>query len=66
MHNFLSAYCGGLWLAALCVTVKMASILQDNDTEKKFSHILENAKVTFNRKLWNGKIFLIYRILAKI
>ncbi len=53
---FSSAYCGSLWLAALCVTIRMAIILEDAETETKYSSILEKAKMVFDNKLWNGKV----------
>lgn len=51
----ISAYCGGLWLAALRVTVEMAVILEDEGAKEKFSEVLTKAKSVFNKKLWNGK-----------
>ncbi|CAI9730886.1 non-lysosomal glucosylceramidase-like [Octopus vulgaris] len=49
-----SAYCGGIWLAALRLTVEMAKILEDRDTEIKFTEILHEGKESFDKKLWNG------------
>lgn len=59
---FFSAYCGSLWLGALCSTVKMAEVVGDESTRVKFAAVLDKAKVAFEEKLWNGKriIFLNY------
>lgn len=52
-----SAYCGGLWLAALhCMTV-MASLLDQPDDSLKYSEILDRGKKSFEEKLWNGTYY---------
>lgn len=65
---FYSAYCGGMWLAALRLTVEMANILEDSENQKKYSEILEKGKAAFEKKLWNGKfsylLILWWKILA--
>lgn len=53
-----SAYCGGLWLAALYCTVQIAKILQQRDIAEKFSTVLTKAKESFNAILWNGNFSL--------
>lgn len=53
MYDF-SAYCGGLWIAAVAVTVKMAEKLNDEHTYEKFRDILARGKKSFDEKLWNG------------
>lgn len=48
-----SAYCGGLWLAALhCISI-MASLVDKPDDCIKYSEILEKGKKSFEEKLWN-------------
>lgn len=53
----VSAYCGGLWLAALRTTIEMAVILDDPGTKDKFAAVLAKAKPVFNKKLWNGSYY---------
>ncbi|XP_041043261.1 non-lysosomal glucosylceramidase isoform X3 [Carcharodon carcharias] len=52
-----SAYCGGLWLASVCVMCKMAEILKIDEEYKKYKDILERGKEAFERILWNGKYY---------
>ncbi|XP_063309588.1 non-lysosomal glucosylceramidase isoform X1 [Pelobates fuscus] len=52
-----SAYCGGLWLAAVCMMCQMAGILSDSPVYNKFSAILNKGKEAFEKKLWNGKYY---------
>lgn len=48
-----SAYCGGLWLAALHCMCEMANIIDQSDDSKKYNEILEKGKKSFEEKLWN-------------
>lgn len=50
-----SAYCGGLWLAAVCMMCKMAEVLGDAKIRQKYMDILNKGKEAFERKLWNGE-----------
>uniref|UniRef100_A0A8D0E4M1 Non-lysosomal glucosylceramidase n=1 Tax=Salvator merianae TaxID=96440 RepID=A0A8D0E4M1_SALMN len=52
-----SAYCGGLWLAAVCVLCKMAKLLGDGEVLQKYSAILAKGTASFERLLWNGKYY---------
>lgn len=52
-----SAYCGGMWLAALRLTLEMAKVLGDSEIEKKYTEILDKGKVAFEKKLWNGQYY---------
>ncbi|KAM9329739.1 non-lysosomal glucosylceramidase [Gastrophryne carolinensis] len=52
-----SAYCGGLWLAAVCTMCQMAHILGERDAYSKFSDILSRGKEAFEKLLWNGKYY---------
>ncbi|KAM4878822.1 non-lysosomal glucosylceramidase [Sylvia borin] len=52
-----SAYCGGLWLAAVCMMCKMAEVLGDTEIRQKYLDILNKGKEAFERMLWNGKYY---------
>ncbi|XP_052526135.1 non-lysosomal glucosylceramidase [Tympanuchus pallidicinctus] len=52
-----SAYCGGLWLAAVRMMCKMAEVLGDTETQQKYDAILQKGKESFERLLWNGKYY---------
>lgn len=52
-----SAYCGGLWLAAVCMMCKMAEVLGDTEIQQKYLGILNKGKEAFERMLWNGKYY---------
>lgn len=52
-----SAYCGGLWVAAVSVVKVMARILGHEDDEKEFSKLLEQARTSYEKKLWNGSFY---------
>lgn len=52
-----SAYCGGLWLAALFVTSKMAALLGHMDDANQMLEVLEKGKKSFHEKLWTGKYY---------
>ena len=51
-----SAYCGGLWLAALRVMSEIAMILGCPGDSKKYNNILQRGKKAYERKLWNGTV----------
>ncbi len=50
-----SAYCGGLWLAALRTMSEIAKVLGYPEDIKKYNNILQRGKRAYERKLWNGK-----------
>ncbi|XP_015271182.1 PREDICTED: LOW QUALITY PROTEIN: non-lysosomal glucosylceramidase, partial [Gekko japonicus] len=52
-----SAYCGGLWLAAVCVMCQMAEVLGAGEVRQKYSAILTKGTEAFERLLWNGKYY---------
>lgn len=52
----ISAYCGGLWLAAVAVMVQMASLCGTKDIQDKFSSILSRGQQAYERLLWNGEL----------
>ncbi|XP_049867777.1 non-lysosomal glucosylceramidase isoform X2 [Pectinophora gossypiella] len=53
-----SAYCGGLWLAALSGVRHMARLLEKEDDEREFGKLLDQAQHSFHDKLWNGTYYL--------
>ncbi|KAF6124478.1 glucosylceramidase beta 2 [Phyllostomus discolor] len=52
-----SAYCGGLWLAAVAVMVQMAALCGTQDVQDKFASILSRGKEAYERLLWNGRYY---------
>lgn len=52
--SLTSAYCGGLWLAAVAVMVQMAALCGAQDVQDKFSSILCRGREAYERLLWNG------------
>ena len=49
-----SAYCGGLWLAALRCMVEIATILELDENIDRYKTMLSRGKEAYERKLWNG------------
>lgn len=47
-----SAYCGGLWLAALQCMLTMAAVLDQPDDAKRYAEILARGRAAFEAKLW--------------
>jgi len=52
-----SAYCGGLWLAALSALVAMASALDYADQALDYHHLLERGQQAYQARLWNGSFY---------
>ncbi|GAB6029054.1 Non-lysosomal glucosylceramidase [Chamberlinius hualienensis] len=52
-----SAYCGGLWLAALLVAQKMAHHLGFTEKAQEFEELLEKGKEAFHQQLWTGSYY---------
>ncbi|KTG42725.1 hypothetical protein cypCar_00005284 [Cyprinus carpio] len=52
-----SAYCGGLWLASVCMMCKMARVLNCESVYQRYRDILERGKAAFDKLLWNGKYY---------
>ncbi|KAJ4838985.1 hypothetical protein Tsubulata_017390 [Turnera subulata] len=52
----LSAYCGGLWAAALQATSALAREVGDKEAEEYFWCRFQRAKIVY-QKLWNGSYF---------
>ncbi|CAG9785611.1 unnamed protein product [Diatraea saccharalis] len=52
-----SAYCGGLWVASVSVVRAMAHILGFEEDEREFAKLLDQARHSFEEKLWNGSYY---------
>jgi len=52
-----SAYCGGLWLAALRAAEEIARILQDSTAQVKYHDLFVRSQASYIKKLWNGEYF---------
>uniref|UniRef100_A0A672RRE4 Non-lysosomal glucosylceramidase n=1 Tax=Sinocyclocheilus grahami TaxID=75366 RepID=A0A672RRE4_SINGR len=52
-----SAYCGGLWLASVCMMCKMARVLNCESVYQRYRDILERGRAAFDKLLWNGKYY---------
>ncbi|NP_001411964.1 non-lysosomal glucosylceramidase isoform 2 [Mus musculus] len=52
-----SAYCGGLWLAAVAVMVQMAVLCGAQDVQERFASILCRGREAYERLLWNGRYY---------
>ncbi len=52
-----SAYCGGLYLAALRATAEMARVLNDNDSAASYDVLFKKAQAAYVKNLWNGRYF---------
>ena len=53
----VSAYCGGLWLAALRASEETAKVLGETDSADQYHALFLKAQKTYVDKLWNGKYF---------
>lgn len=53
--SYSSAYCGGMWLAALRMMVEMARELDMQDDVTTYQGMLDKGKDSFEKKLWNGE-----------
>ncbi|KAL2079270.1 hypothetical protein ACEWY4_025014 [Coilia grayii] len=52
-----SAYCGGLWLASVCVMCKMARVLGSEDVYQRYRDVLDRGSAAFDKLLWNGQYY---------
>jgi non-lysosomal glucosylceramidase len=53
----VSAYCGGLWLAALRASEETARELGENNSAEEYHNLFQKAQKTYIEKLWNGEYF---------
>jgi non-lysosomal glucosylceramidase len=52
-----SAYCGGLYLAALRATAEIARTVNDDNTAASYDALFKRAQAAYIKNLWNGKYF---------
>uniref|UniRef100_A0A3P8XGU8 Non-lysosomal glucosylceramidase n=1 Tax=Esox lucius TaxID=8010 RepID=A0A3P8XGU8_ESOLU len=52
-----SAYCGGLWLASVCVMCKIARLVDNQAAFQRYRDILDRGSAAFDKLLWNGKYY---------
>lgn len=52
-----SAYCGGLWLAAVFAMKVMSEKLNKRGRAQEYSLLYKKATKSFDNKLWNGKFY---------
>jgi non-lysosomal glucosylceramidase len=52
-----SAYCGGLWLAALRAAEEIAKTLNDPTAQAKYHDLFARSQASYIKKLWNGEYF---------
>ncbi len=55
----VSAYCGGLWLAALSAAVAMAKLVGDAPAVEQFQGWYAKAQPLYDARLWNGRYYRI-------
>jgi len=53
-----SAYCGGLWVAAVRATEEIAKVLGDKTAAAKYHELFARSQASYIKKLWNGDYFL--------
>lgn len=61
----LSAYCGGLWLAALEAAIQMGDILQQHQkisgsfaiVKSQYQRWIKQGKIVYQNKLWTGSFY---------
>ncbi|WNZ24807.1 bile acid beta-glucosidase [Leptolyngbya sp. NK1-12] len=56
----VSAYCGGLWIAALEAALAIGEILADRVSPEvlaEYRHWLKQARIVYQTKLWNGTYY---------
>ncbi len=52
-----SAYCGGLWLAALRAAEEIGKVLGDAPAVTKYHDLFARSQASYVKKLWNGEYF---------
>jgi non-lysosomal glucosylceramidase len=52
-----SAYCGGLYLAALRAGEEMAKLMREPEVARQYHTLFEHGRKSFIEKLWNGEYF---------
>lgn len=54
------SYIGSLWLGAYTAARRMAADVPDSETAGKMDNLLASAKVSFDKKLWNGSYYNLW------
>ncbi|MFX1538421.1 MAG: GH116 family glycosyl hydrolase [Promethearchaeota archaeon] len=52
-----SAYCAGLWLAALEAAIEMGTMVGDTANVTLYQNWLQTGKISYEAKLWNGEYY---------
>jgi len=52
-----SAYCGGLWLAALEAAIEMGRLMRDDEAVAQYIGWLRVGKASYEAQLWNGRYY---------
>ena len=52
-----SAYCGGLWLAALEAAQRMAALVGDTVAQRQYANWFDQAQDAYESQLWNGRYY---------
>ncbi len=52
-----SAYCGGLWLAALAAARRMAELVGDTEAAETYARWYTQGQAAYEAKLWNGRYY---------
>ena len=55
----VSAYCGGLWIAALEAAIAIANVLNKSHEVDRFREWLTQSRSVYQTKLWNGSYYRI-------
>ena len=55
VNVFYSAYCGGLWIAALRCMVEGARVLDVKEDEDRYNELLTRATEAYQKHLWNDE-----------
>ena len=53
----MSAYCGGLWLAALQAAAGMADALGEFEAARCYRAMFRTGRAKYEQVLWNGRYF---------
>ncbi len=54
------AYIGSLWLGAYSAAARMAGDAGERETGRKIGELLEKARASFDKKLWNGSYYNLW------
>jgi uncharacterized protein (DUF608 family) len=54
------SYIGSLWLGAYTAAQRLASDMADSEASRKMENLLQRAKASFDKKLWNGSYYNLW------